>query len=204
MKVKYLIIGGGPAGLTLATALRLKGETSFLVLEKEKEAGGLCRSVIVDGAPVDTGGGHILDVRRQRVVDLVFSFIPKSGWAFYERNTKIEVGQHRISYPFEANIWQFPIEEQIDYLESIARAALLQKEKPERFTDWIYWKFGDKIANDYMLPYNEKIWSCDLNTLGTYWLEKLPNVSFRDTLASCLNRSFYGALPGHAQFYYPL
>ncbi|MDR1758064.1 MAG: hypothetical protein LBR51_03760, partial [Bacteroidales bacterium] len=91
-----------------------------------------------------------------------------------------------------------------DYLESIARAALLQKEKPERFTDWIYWKFGDKIANDYMLPYNEKIWSCDLNTLGTYWLEKLPNVSFRDTLASCLNRSFYGALPGHAQFYYPL
>jgi protoporphyrinogen oxidase len=54
-----------------------------------------------------------------------------------------------------------------------------------------------------MLPYNKKIWSCDLDILGTYWLEKLPDVSFRDTLASCLSHKPYGTLPGHAQFYYP-
>ena len=43
-KVKYLILGAGPAGLTFANRLKQSGEDSFLVVEKETEAGGLCRS----------------------------------------------------------------------------------------------------------------------------------------------------------------
>lgn len=39
-RVNYLILGAGPAGLTLANRLKELGETSFLVLEKEAEAGG--------------------------------------------------------------------------------------------------------------------------------------------------------------------
>ena len=58
--MKYLILGAGPAGLTVANRLKQLGENSFLVLEKEKQAGGLCRSKIVDGAPFDIGGGHFL------------------------------------------------------------------------------------------------------------------------------------------------
>ena len=65
--MKYLILGAGPAGLTFANKLKEKGEKNFLVLEKENEVGGLCRSTDVDGAPFDIGGGHFLDVRRQKV-----------------------------------------------------------------------------------------------------------------------------------------
>jgi protoporphyrinogen oxidase len=202
-KVKYIIIGAGPAGLAFAATLKMLGERSFVVLEKDNEAGGLCRSVICNGAPLDFGGGHILDARKKNVLVFLFSYMPENEWNFYERNTKIAVSQHTVNYPFEANIWQFPMEEQIDYLESIAKAALFPKEKPTRFADWIYWKFGDKIAESYMLPYNRKIWSIDINELGTYWLNKLPDVSFRDTLRSCLGHAFYGALPAHTQFYYP-
>lgn len=39
-KVKYLILGAGAAGLSFANYLKQNGEDSFLVLEKEKEAGG--------------------------------------------------------------------------------------------------------------------------------------------------------------------
>ena len=56
--MKYLILGAGPAGLTVANMLKQKGITDFLVLEREATAGGLCRSVDVDGAPFDIGGGH--------------------------------------------------------------------------------------------------------------------------------------------------
>ncbi|GHV73885.1 amine oxidase [Spirochaetia bacterium] len=203
MKINYIIIGAGPAGLAFAATLKKHGENSFVVLEKEKEAGGLCRSVTCDGAPLDSGGGHILDVRRKNVLDFVFSYMPKTEWNIYLRNSKIVTGNYMVDYPFEANIWQLPTDEQVLYLESIAKAALIQNGKPERFIDWIYWKLGDKIAAEYMIPYNQKIWSCDLNTLGTYWLEKLPNVSFRDTLTSCLEHKPYGTLPGHAQFFYP-
>ena len=47
MKMKFLILGAGPAGLTFANRLKQKGETDFLVLEKEERAGGLCRSIEV-------------------------------------------------------------------------------------------------------------------------------------------------------------
>ena len=56
--MKYLILGAGPAGLSVAAKLKQYGEKSFLVLEKEQEAGGLCRSTTVDNAPFDIGGGH--------------------------------------------------------------------------------------------------------------------------------------------------
>lgn len=202
--MKYLILGAGPAGLTFANKLKQSGETSFLVLEYEKEAGGLCRSEYVDGSPLDIGGGHFLDARRKNVNEFLFKFMPEEEWDLYDRDSRIEVKGNLVNHPIEANIWQMKIEDQVDYLKSIAIAGCnLGKKMPEEFVEWIYWKLGEKIADDYMIPYNQKMFSKELNQLGTYWLEKLPNVSFEETLLSCLNKKAYGTQPGHAQFYYP-
>lgn len=202
--MRYLILGAGPAGLTVANRLKELGETSFLVLEKQSEAGGLCRSMEVDGSPLDIGGGHILDVRNPQVNAYLFQFMPEEEWNTYDRISKIQMGDIILDYPFEANIWELPIEEQIKHLMSIAQAGCNNDvPKPEKFSEWIPWKLGRKITDDYMLPYNQKIWSMDLDKLGTYWLDKLPNVSFSETLRSCLEHKSYGKLPGHARFYYP-
>ncbi len=203
-KVKYLILGAGPAGLTFANMLKRNNEDSFIVLEREAEAGGLCRSTMVDGAPFDIGGGHFLDVRREKVNEFLFSFMPEEEWDRYDRDSQISLKNSMVHHPLEANIWEMDSEEQVAYLESISRAGSnLGKEMPEKFVEWIYWKLGDKIANDYMLPYNKKMFADELDELGTYWLEKLPNVSFRETLLSCIEHKPYGTQPGHAQFYYP-
>ena len=203
-KVKYLILGAGPAGLTFANMLRVRGETSFLVLEKEAKAGGLCRSVTVDGSPFDIGGGHFLDVRRPKVNEFLFQFMPEDEWLLFDRDSRIEVANQTVGHPFEANIWQLDLDSQVAILESIAKAGCNNGQPmPEKFKEWITWKLGDKIAKMYMLPYNEKMFSDELDELGTYWLEKLPNVSFGDTLRSCLTHKAYGQQPGHASFYYP-
>lgn len=202
--MKYLILGAGPSGLTLANRLKQMGETSFFVLEKEKEAGGLCRSTQVDGSPFDIGGGHFLDVRRPKVNEFLFQFMPEEEWDKFDRDSRIAVNGDVISHPIEANIWQMKLENQVEYLKSIAVAGCnLKKEMPQEFVSWIYWKLGDKIAENYMIPYNQKMFGEDLNQLGTYWLEKLPNVSFEETLLSCLTKKAYGEQPGHAQFFYP-
>lgn len=202
--MKYIILGAGPAGLSFANRLKQKGETSFLVLEKEGEAGGLCRSAEVDGAPFDIGGGHFLDVRRPNVNEFLFGFMPETEWDLYTRDSRIVVNGNEVGHPIEANIWQMKLEDQVAYLKSIAVAGCNQdKPMPDGFVDWIYWKLGDKIADDYMIPYNQKMFNKELNELGTYWLEKLPNVSFEETLLSCLTKKAYGTQPGHAQFYYP-
>lgn len=202
--IKYLILGGGPAGLALAATLMDKEERNFLVLEKENEPGGLCRSKEVDGAPLDIGGGHLLDVRRPQVLDFIFRYLPIDEWQLYERITRIATPHFEIDYPYEANIWQLPIDDQVEHLMSIMNAGSNQgKPMPSGFEDWIVWKLGEVIARNYMLPYNRKIFAGGLEQLGTYWLEKLPNVSFEDTLRSCLRQASFGSIPAHAQFYYP-
>lgn len=202
--MKFLILGAGPAGLTFANKLKMNGNTNFLILEKEGVAGGLCRSVEVDDAPFDIGGGHFLDVRRPKVNEFLFRFMPEYEWNRYDRDSRICINNSMIGHPFEANIWQMKVEDQVEYLKSIAVAGCnVGSEKPTSFVEWIFWKLGTKIAENYMLPYNRKMFSKELDQLGTYWLEKLPDVSFEETLLSCINKKAYGTQPGHAQFLYP-
>lgn len=202
--MKYLILGAGPAGLTFANTLLDAGETDFLVIEKESCAGGLCRSLDVDGYPFDIGGGHFLDVKDPDVTGFVFRFLSEDEWDRYDRDSRIDLYGDIIGSPIEANIWQLPEEKQARYLDAIEQAGCNRGlPKPERFTEWIEWKLGSAIAEDYMLPYNRKMFGEDLDSLGTYWLEKLPDVSYEQTKLSCINHRAYGTQPGHAKFYYP-
>lgn len=201
---KFIILGAGPAGLTFANKLLQKGETDFLIIEKENRAGGLCRSAWVDDSPLDTGGGHFLDVKRTSVLEYLFEFMPSEEWNKYVRDSKIALNGYMINSPIEANIWQLPLRIQLEYLKAAAVAGCnLGEAVPEKFIEWIYWKLGKKIADDYMIPYNQKLFGADLDRLGTYWLNKLPNVSFDETLISCLEKKAYGTQPGHAEFLYP-
>ena len=202
--VRFCILGGGPSGLTFASRIKAAGITSFVLLEKEGEAGGLCRSAIVDGSPLDIGGGHFLDVRRKSVLDFIFQFMPREEWNEFQRISKIRLRGSEIDHPLEGNLWQLPVGDQIEFLESIAQAGCVSgRPQPENFDDWIRWKLGARIADEYMLPYNRKMWCMPLEQLGTYWLYKLPDVSFRETLQSCLARAPMGTLPAHGTFLYP-
>ena len=202
--VKTLILGAGPVGLTVGNMLAKKNDKDFIILEAANEVGGLCKSTIVDGSAFDIGGGHFLYVRRPVVNSFLFEFMPESEWSLFQRNSKISIHETLIDHPFEANIYQLPIDVQVEYLKSIAKAGSnVGSPMPHLFKDWIRWKLGDKIADSYMIPYNEKMFGKNLDNLGTYWMEKLPNVSFEEVLKSCLEKHAYGSQPGHAQFYYP-
>jgi protoporphyrinogen oxidase len=205
LHVRYCILGAGPSGLTFACALKQAGETSFLVLEKEDEVGGLCRSKEVDGSPLDIGGGHFLDLRRPTVLDFLFQYMPREEWAEHRRIATIRLRGREVEHPLEGNLWQLPIADQIDFLQSMAEAGCVRGEsQPKAFDHWVIWKLGLLVANEYLLPYNRKMWSLPLDQLGTGWLYKLPSVSFRETLKSCLERNSVGVLPGHGRFLYPV
>ena len=123
MKYKYIILGAGPAGLTLANVLKQNNENNFLLLEKESECGGLCRSKLIDDAYLDIGGGHFLDADNVEVCDFLFNFMHEDEWNKFDRISKIELDAEYINHPIEANIWQLSQKLQIEYLKSIAIAG---------------------------------------------------------------------------------
>lgn len=202
--VRFCILGAGPSGLAFAAGLEAAGCHDFVLLEKEAEAGGLCRSAMVDGAPLDIGGGHFLDLRRPRVLDFLFRFMPREEWREFVRKSTIRLRGVEVDHPLEGNLWQLPLSDQVDFLVSLAQAGVVRgAPEPAQFEDWIRWKLGERIADEYMLPYNRKLWSMPLSALGVDWLHKLPAASFRESVASCLRREAGGSLPAHGRFLYP-
>ena len=204
---EYVILGAGPSGLTAAISLIDCGvaHEDILVLEKESEVGGLCRSAIVDNGPIDIGGGHFLDERNTTACNFIFRFMPRDEWNHFKRISKINLPHGAvIDYPLEANIWQLPDSIKYEYLDSIkSSGSNLGSKMPDGFSEWVNWKFGDKIASDYMVPYNQKMWGDEINNLGTYWLDKLPQISAEQVFKSFATNSPQGTIPAHATFLYP-
>ena len=148
-----VVLGGGPGGLAFAHGLLDRGVRDFLVLEKEAEAGGLCRSAVVDGAPLDVCGGHFVDVRRPAVTDFLFRFMPENEWNLFERNTKIRLLGQMIGSPVEANIWQLDESTQRRYLDDIAAAKGLDMDELMSEIEGIV-ATGTKLNLDYYIEQN--------------------------------------------------
>lgn len=201
----YLIIGAGISGISLGRILQSAGNNNFVILEAEDEAGGLCRTKIVDNHIFDIGGGHSLCTPYQQVYDFVFAHIAKSEFNFFERVSKIHLDGHILDYPIEANLWQLPLEKQVEYLISAIRSGeTAGLSAPKNYEEWIHWKLGDEIAASYMLPYNNKLWGVPSAVMDIDWLYKIPRLNVQEILKRCLNKSSgHDTIPNHPVFYYP-
>ncbi len=200
----YVIIGAGITGITLCKLLRERGK-NVLCLEKESEIGGLCRTKSIEGHTLDIGGGHFFHTKHQKVFDYVFNHIPEGDFNYFERVSKILLGDETIDYPIESNIWQLSLNEQIEYIISvICNGEQAGKPEPKNYEEWIRWKLGDKICDDYMIPYNTKLWGVEPKEMDIDWLHKIPRVNVREVLQYCLERKQdVTKFPAHIHFYYP-
>ena len=57
VKRDIVIIGGGPAGLAAALAAKKEGAESILILERDKELGGILNQCIHNGFGLHISGG---------------------------------------------------------------------------------------------------------------------------------------------------
>lgn len=200
----FIIIGAGITGITLCKKLREKGYR-VLVLEKKSEIGGLCRTRNIHGHILDIGGGHFFYTKYQEVYDYIFSYIPKEEFNYYERVSKIIIGESSIDYPIESNIWQLSEDEAIDYLISIIRNGESRGDsEPHNYEEWIRWRLGDKVCDEYMLPYNTKLWGVSPVKMDIDWLYKIPRVDVKEATKFFMEKKQdKSKFPAHIFFYYP-
>lgn len=157
-QVKYLIIGAGISGLTAANFL----QTDYLLLEKEQEPGGYCRT-IRQGDYIWDYAGHFFHFKTEEFRRLFHESIPEEDIIFQTKRTKILYKGQLVDYPFQTNIHQLEKQEFIDCLYDLFQ----REEKPEYsdFLDMLYGKFGKSIVEKFLRPYNEKLYACDLHQL---------------------------------------
>ncbi len=167
-----LILGGGLAGLAAAWHLaRLAPDVPRLVLEKDAEAGGLARTRHVDGFTFDFTG-HYLHLRDPGTTAFVHELLG-DRLAPVERRAYIHAHGVRLDFPFQANLHGLPRDVVarclVDFVKA-SREAAPPSEGTMPFGQWARRVFGDGIAEEFMIPYNTKLFGTDPDAITAEWV----------------------------------
>lgn len=158
-QVEYLIIGAGVSGLAFASRLE---KDSFLIVEKEDKIGGYCKTFKEDGFVWDYAG-HFFHFTHPEIKEKFAKLLNDEKTVYNSKNTKIYYKDKYIDYPFQFNIHQLEKEEFIDCLCGLFEDS--GDTGSAGFKEMLYAELGKGISDKFLIPYNEKLYSCDLNSL---------------------------------------
>lgn len=158
---KYLIVGGGVSGLMFANLVK---EEEFFLVEKEEELGGFCRTIYKSGFVWDYAG-HFFHFANPLIKKFFEEKIPSEELVLKDKITKIKYKNNFIDFPFQSNIHQLDKDDFIDCIYDLYFKE--EREKYSSFLEMLYGKFGRSITEKFLKPYNEKLYSCDLNDLDS-------------------------------------
>lgn len=195
------MLGAGLAGLSAAWHLQEKG-IECIVLEKEKEPGGLCRSKRINGFSFDYSG-HLLHFKHKYTFNFIRNLLG-GNLTRHKRNSWVYSHGRYIAYPFQANFHSLSSSAAKECLSGFIQASRNKHcKKNGNFLSWINQTFGEGIARNFMVPYNAKFWTVPPEELTCEWLDGfIPVLSPAQISAGAAgkNRQQFGY---NAQFWYP-
>jgi protoporphyrinogen oxidase len=162
MRVKTLILGAGVTGLATAAALEESGDSDYLVLEADAAIGGYCKTVKKEGFVWDYSG-HFFHFKHPEIETWLRERMPEQAVRTVVKKSFIDYKGHAIDFPFQKNIHQLPKEEMIDCLYDLYFARGTAED--DSFEAMLHARFGRSIAEKFLIPYNEKLYACDLGSL---------------------------------------
>jgi protoporphyrinogen oxidase len=203
--VDYLVVGAGMSGLSFANWLRAEAAArgrdapEILILEADSAPGGYCKTVKQDGFVWDYSG-HFFHFRHPDIEAWLRQRMPGQEIRTVVKRSFIRFAGQDIDFPFQKNIHQLPRQDFIDCLVDLyfrdAGAAITS------FRSMLHARFGAGIAEKFLVPYNEKLYACDLDTLDPDAMGRFfPHADIADIIGNMRtpqNASY------NATFTYPL
>ena len=144
---KYLIVGAGISGLALANFL---DSDDYLILEREPEIGGWCKTIVKEGFVWDFSG-HFFHFRDPEIEAYLRARMPTDDEVVtVVRDSRIYYQGTELDFPFQKNIHQLPHDEFIECLYDLYfREEHLETPKDEvdltSFKGMLYEKFGAEL-----------------------------------------------------------
>lgn len=158
-RVKHLVCGAGVTGLSFAGHIE---SDDYLVLEANDEIGGYCRTVLQDGFVWDYSG-HFFHFKNPEIEKELISRMGDQRILEVSKESRIRFGGAEVDFPFQKNIHQLP---QSDFVDCLYELYFKDDTgEPANFQEMLYAKFGKGIAERFLIPYNEKLYACDLSRL---------------------------------------
>lgn len=155
-----IIIGAGISGLSYAAST----SNDYLILEKEQEIGGYCKTIYEQDYVWDYSG-HFFHFQHPEIRDFVMENISSEEMLTVRKYTQIYYNGRHIDFPFQTNIHQLEQEEFIDCLYDLFTIPENADKEIRSFKQMLYAKFGRSIAEKFLIPYNSKLYATDLDTL---------------------------------------
>src|ERR687884_635140 len=185
----YVVIGGGPAGLTAGYLLAKEGKR-VIVLEADEQVGGLAKTVVdPDGYRFDLGG-HRFFTKSKEVNDLWLE-IMGDEFLMRPRQSRIFWRGRFLDYPLRgADVVKKlgPVELPLCLL-SYLWAAVKPKGREDNVEQWVSNRFGKRLYNHFFKSYTEKVWGVPADEIRAEWAaQRIKGLSF----FSAAKAAFFG------------
>ncbi|HEY2217837.1 MAG TPA: NAD(P)/FAD-dependent oxidoreductase [Gaiellaceae bacterium] len=178
MEETTFVLGAGPAGLTAAYVLGKAGHKA-VVLEAERQVGGLAKTVEIDGFRFDLGGHRFFTKAHE--VEALWDEIMGDELLLRPRMSRIYWNNKFLDYPLRGPdvIRKLGPVELTRCVASYAKAAALPKRQEESLEDWVSNRFGRRLFELFFKSYTEKVWGVPTTEIRAEWAaQRIRGLSF--------------------------
>jgi protoporphyrinogen oxidase len=197
-----IVIGGGIAGLTAARTLQQQGQ-DFILLERCPTLGGLTRTVEVGEFCFDYTG-HFLHLSRYPTpADIPYADLDNRDWIQVCRRSCCFVGGKLITAPIQYNLGELPPSIRAECVESYEKRPRNVQQQNTTFRDYIVNGFGERLADIFLIPQNEKTMAISLDRLSSCAVRRFFPIPDEALVRKGMRVGSRDNLGYNASFWYP-
>ena len=153
-------------------------------------------------------GGHVIFSHYKYFDDCIDEALPnENDWYTHQRISYVRYKGLWVPYPYQNNISMLPKEDQAAAVDGMIDAALearVANTKPQDFDEHILRTMGEGIANQFMRPYNFKVWAVPPKKMQCAWLgERVATPDVKKVVSNIIHNKTAGGWGPNATFRFP-
>jgi len=185
-KIEVAIFGAGPAGLAAASKLVKNGKDT-IVFEKDKQVGGISKTIEFKGYRFDLGGHRFFT--KSREVNELWTETLGQDFLTRPRLSRIFYKNKFFDYPVKPlnALRGLGFVESLFILFDYLKTKLFPYNEEKTFEQWVSNRFGKRLFNHFFKSYTEKLWGIPCDQIQAEWAaQRIKGLSLTSALKNAL------------------